>query len=344
MTVTDDRFFRFVRDFLLVYLPKNRCCSENTVKSYRATIQLLRQFLSEQKNLPFSKITFDTISRSVIGEFMDWLEIERKCGHSTLNQRLAALKSFVGYAAQEDATLMQCYVELGKVPLKKVPTQPLCYLSEPALAALLQQPGVSHKRGIRDRFLMVLLYDTGARIQELLDLRIKDLHLNNSVPCVYLTGKGRKTRAVPLLKKTIEHLEVYMKHFHNELEYRDEDLLFYTVIKGKVGKMSCDNVALFLKRYAETARAVCPEIPTRVHPHLFRHTRAMHLYQSGVPLSYIKDFLGHTSVNTTDIYASADIGMLQSALEKAAVTSNHEQAISVWQDNEDLLLQLCGLQ
>lgn len=123
----DDRFFKYVRNFLLVYLPKNRCCSENTVKAYRDTIHLLRTFMKEQKGFSFSKITFDRLNHVLIGEFLDWLQTKRKCRASTRNHRLAALKSFFKYAAQEDASLMLAYMELSKVPLKKAPRPlPIC--------------------------------------------------------------------------------------------------------------------------------------------------------------------------------------------------------------------------
>jgi integrase/recombinase XerD len=340
----DVRFFKYVRDFLLIYLPKNRCYSENTVKAYRDTIHLLQIFFKEQKELPFTKITFDKLNHALMIEFLDWLEAERKCSISTRNHRLAALRSFFRYAAQEDPSLMYAYIELGKVPIKRVSAPRITYMSEIALSTLLQQPDQSNRRGIRDRFFMIFLYDTGARIQEVLDLRLKDLHLRDSVPSVYLTGKGQKTRVVPLLKKTLQHLDLYLRHFHPETTCSNDDLLFYTVIKGKTGKMSPDNVASFLKRYGASAKLTCPEIPGRVHPHMFRHTRAMHLYQSGMPLSYIKDFLGHANVNTTDIYASADITMLKSALEKIYVNDNAREQIPAWQNNEELLLHLCGLE
>lgn len=232
--------------------------------------------MKKQKGLTFPKITFDRLDHVLIGEFLDWLQTERKCSISTRNHRLAALKSFFKYAAQEDASLMLAYMELSKVPVKKAHGAAITYMSEKALSNLLQQPDENTRRGIRDRFLMIFLYDTGARIQEILDLRLKDLHLSDSVPCVYLTGKGQKTRAVPLLKKTIQHLNLYMKHFHPENMHNNDDLLFYTVIKGKTGKMSPDNVASFLNRYGASARLVCPEVPERIHPHLFRHTRAIY--------------------------------------------------------------------
>lgn len=339
----DDRFFKYVRNFLMIYLPKNRCCSENTVKAYRDTINLLRVYMERIESIPFTKITFDLLDHKFIGRFLDWLENERKCNISTRNHRLAALKSFFKYAAQEDPSLMIAYMELNKVPVKKMPVKTIAYMSKKALSILLQQPPDNTCRGIRDRFLMIFMYDTGARIRELLDLRLKDLHLNDSIPCVYLTGKGQKMRAVPLLKKTVKHLDLYMRHYHMSKTRKADDLLFYTVIKGETGKMSADNVASFLKRYGASARLNCLEVPERVYPHLFRHTRAMHLYQMGMPLSYIKDFLGHSSVNTTNVYASADVSMLKAALEKANEHNDIPKEVPVWQENEELLLHLCGL-
>lgn len=339
----DERFFKYVRNFLMVYLPKNRCYSENTVRAYRDTINLLRVYIEEKEAISFVKITFDLLDHTLMDRFLDWLECERKCSISTRNHRLAVLKSFFKYAAQEDPSLMMAYMGLSRIPVKKKPITTLKYMSEKALSTLLQQPTENTRCGIRDRFFMIFMYDTGARIQELLDLRLKDLHLNDSVPCVYLTGKGQKTRAVPLLKKTEKHLGLYMKHYHPAETRINEDLLFYTVIKGQTGKMSADNVASFLKRYGASARLDCLEVPERIFPHLFRSTRAMHLYQTGVPLSYIKDFLGHTSVNTTSIYASADVSMLKAALEKANARDNVPKEIPVWQDQEELLLHLCGL-
>ncbi|MHB8190446.1 MAG: tyrosine-type recombinase/integrase [Ferrimicrobium sp.] len=339
----DDRFFCYVRDFLLVYLPRNRCFSPNTVRSYRDCIQLLCTFVKVEQGLATSQITFERLDHVLVGEFLNWLGEKRNCSASTQNQRLAALKSLFKYAAQRDISLMASYLELSKVPPKRVPGSRVPYLSENALEALLRQPNEKTQLGIRDRFFMVLLYDTGARIQEILDLRLMDLHLSDSISCVYLTGKGERTRAVPVLSKTIQHLGLYMKHFHGQKPQNRQDLLFYTVIKGQTGKMSPDNVSCFLNRYARSARQLSPEVPERVSPHLFRHTRAMHLYQAGMPLSYIKDFLGHASVNTTDIYAAADLNMMRQALEKAYVNDDACREVPIWQDNEVLLMQLSGM-
>lgn len=257
---------------------------------------------------------------------------------------MAALKSFFRYAAIEDPTLIAAYGELQRVHAVKSTPDPVDYLSEPALKALLAQPDVRTNRGVRDRFLLILLYDTAARIQELLDIRLRDLTLSGATPCVYLTGKGKKTRIVPLLNKTVDHLTFYLDRFHPGSTRNNNDYLFYTVIHGRAGRMSEDTAAHWVKRYGEAARMVCPEVPERVHPHLLRHTRAMHLYQSGIPLSYLKDFLGHSQIHTTDRYAFADTKMMRDALEK--VIQNSPAATGeqpMWNGDEALILKLCGL-
>ena len=341
----EDSFFRYVKGFLTVYLPKNKCYSHHTVKSYRDTINLFRKFLLEEKAIAFTEITFDQISHQVVYEFLSWLQNKRHCSATTKNHRLAALKSFLHYCAMEDPALVALYMDIQSVRPQRVTRNRVDYMSETALKILLEQPDPHTRSGLRDRFLMILLYDTGARIQEILDLKLKDIHLNDQTPCIYLTGKGNKTRLVPLMDKTIAHLQEYLKTFHPDNDQNLGAYLFYTRIRGIKGKMSDDNVSCLLKRYAKLAHDFCPEVPLRMHAHLFRHTRAMHLYQAGIPLSYIKDFLGHVSLNTTDIYASTDTSMMKAALEK--INPEHPEhitkALPVWRDNEEMILKLCGL-
>ena len=339
----DDRFFKYVRGFLTIFLPKNKCYSDNTIKGYRDAINLFRKFMLDEKSIHFTEISFDKIDHDLVYEFLTWLQNTRGCKISTKNHRLAALKSFFLYCANEDPSLMAVYMEVQKVKQQRVARSSVKYMSETALKILLEQPDVNTRCGSRDRFFMILLYDTGARIQEILDLKLKDIHLNDQAPCIYLTGKGNKTRAVPIMDKTIAHLDKYMKNFHPNSD--NNQYLFYTKIKGQKGKMSDDNVSCFLKKYAKLASRVCSEIPPRMHAHLFRHTRAMHLYQAGIPLSYIKDFLGHVSVNTTDIYAFTDTSMMRVALEKVSKRNDETtiEEIPIWKENEDMILKLCGL-
>ncbi|MHC1772367.1 MAG: tyrosine-type recombinase/integrase [Flexilinea sp.] len=340
---TDDSFFRYIRGFLTIYLPKSRCYSPNTVKSYRDTINLFRGFLWKIKEIPFTAIRFTMINHALIYEFLEWLQTSRHCSVSTRNQRLAALKSFLNYCAIEDPALVAIYLDVQNVTALREIKKRVSFFSQNALKILLSLPDSNNNPGIRNRFLMILMYETGGRIQEILNLKIRDLHLEFDTPVVYLTGKGNKTRAVPLMDKTISHLMVYLRLFHPQYPYGIDDYLFYTVIHGCKQAMSPDNVSVFLKKYAYQAKKICPEIPDNIHAHMFRHSKAMHLFQAGIPLSYIKDFLGHVSVTTTSIYASADITMIKEALEKAASQGKVTSEIPIWDGNEDLILKLCGL-
>jgi len=342
--IKDSSFFKHVKGFLTIYLPRHKCSSKNTIKSYRETINLLRIFIQEEKNIPFVKITFDIFSYDLICRFLDWLKDKRKCSKTTRNQRLAAVNSFLSYAAIHDPALMALCIRVKKIPYHKTGQRRVEYMRQTAIKAVLGQPNVAKKNGFRDRFFMILLYDTGARVQEMLDLRLKDFQLGSSTPFVYLTGKGGRTRAVPLMGKTIKHLNEYLARFYPDGTGDNEQYLFYTTIDSCKKRMSEENVSSFIKRYGESARKVCPDVPPRVHPHLFRHSRSMHLYQMGIPLSYIKDFLGHSNINTTSIYASADITMMKKALEsvsKKDATGKIE--IPVWQGDENMILSLCGL-
>lgn len=340
----NDSFFKYVRSFLTVYLPKNKCYSPNTIKAYRDTINVLRLFLYEQKNISFTQITFDMLNHALVYEFLEWLQSSRNCRISTRNQRLAALKSFLHYCAIEEPSLASIYLDVQDITALRDTKKGVSYMTQNALKTILIQPDVKNRFGLRNRFFMIAMYDTGGRIQEILNLKLRDICLELDIPCIYLTGKGNKVRAVPLMEKTVLHLKEYLKVFHPTCPKNTDEYLFYTVIKGKKCAMSPDNVSIFIKKYANQARISCPEVPKRVHAHLFRHSRAMHLYQSGIPLSYIKDFLGHVNATTTSIYASADTTMIRDALEKAAKLDDNSTAeVPIWEGNEDMILKLCGL-
>ncbi len=338
----NELFFRCVREFLTVHLPLHQCKSDKTIKSYRDALNLLRYFMKQKKKIPFTKLSFDDFSMKVILEFLDWLEDERKCGISTRNQRLAALNSFFKYSAEAEPSLVSIYLDIRKIPIKKGQKRKVNSLSKNALQEILLQPDLNKKTGIRNQCFMITLYDTGGRIQEVLDLQIKDLVLNIESPYVYINGKGNKVRMVPLMPKTVEHLKKYISIFHDVNTNIRDNYLFYTTIKGRRDKMSQENVAKFLNKYCQMAHKECAEVPSKIHAHLFRHTKAMDLYRSGIPISYIKDFLGHESLDTTSIYAEADLEMMRSALEKV-----NENGVSttkpIWENNEDMILKLCGL-
>lgn len=276
MKVKDAQFFTVVSSFLNVYLVKNRSCSSNTVKSYEDALNLLFTFLEGTKDIPRQRVNWSHFTRQNIQEFVDWLEKVRNCSRQTQLQRLAAIRSFVRYGGIVDLRVIAIQADVERIRYRKPPPALVGYLTKEELSIFLAQPNCKKRTGFRNMVFLVLMYDTAARCQEMLDLRIQDLVLHRTSPCVYFTGKGNKTRVVPILPKTAEHLRSYLKKFHPAENRKRDDYVFYAY-GGPQRPMSPDTVAAFVKKYGESARHVCTSIPERVHPHMLRHTRAMHL-------------------------------------------------------------------
>lgn len=255
-------FFNTVRSFLLEYLPNQRCFSEATVRSYSQVMNLFVLYLRTEQGLPVKQIRFAIMDREVILNFLDWLETHRHCGANTRNHRLMVLRSFFNYAGELDCVQVALSVIVQHIPTKTTQSKVVEYLSETALAVLLQQPILSKRTELRNSFFMVLMYDTAARCGELLGMKVRDLRLKIQYPIAYLHGKGGKTRTVPLLPKTIQHCERYLRAFHPNEPADSEKQLFYTVIHGIQQPMSDDTVARFLKIYGNLAHNDCPEVPS----------------------------------------------------------------------------------
>jgi site-specific recombinase XerD len=302
------------------------------------------EFLRIEKHMRVEKITFSTISKQTVLDFLEWLESVRQCSPASRNHRLSIIRTFLSYAGGLDCTQIALELDIKRIPMKKHQQTIVDFLSENALKILLEQPNTRKLNGIRDRFFMALMYDTAARCSEMLDLKICDLRINTSDPEAHLLGKGNKIQAVPLMEKTVEHYRHYLNIFHPDADNTSRDYLFYVVTHAQSHRMSPDAVSAFMKKYGESARKICPEIPTRVHAHQLRHSRAIHFYRKGMPLALVGEYLGHVSLESTKIYAYADTEMKRKAMEK--IDSNFidmSTPIPMWQDNEDMILKLSGL-
>lgn len=288
--------------FFTEYLPLQRNVSTNTISSYRDTFRLLLLFYDTKKNVKPNQISIEMLNRNSIEEFIQWLKNDRNCSPSTCNQRLGALKSFFCYLqfAQPDYAL-QCQQNLAVRSLKQ-PEPGFKYLTIEGIQLLLEQPDISTKYGRRDLALLSLMYDTGARVQEISNIRLT--HIRFSAPAtVSLIGKGDKTRIVPLLSRTEQILKQYIQTFKLN-EQGNESYLFQNQKRQQLSRFG---IAYILDKYADMARRVRPDlIPEKLSPHCIRHSKAMHLLQANVNLIYIRDLLGHTNVTTTEIYARAD--------------------------------------
>jgi site-specific recombinase XerD len=332
-------FFSMTYEFLEVYLPKQCGRSPHTVESYRDALSLFRRYILNVLGISIGKFTFAECTRDCVLGFMNYLS-ELKSKPSTRNQRLAALKSYLMFAADKDISLQSNELEVRRVPQCRVPKTDKTLVPEDAMTAILTQPP-NTKMGLRDRTIMILLYDSGARLAEVLGLGVSDVAIDSDNPYIRVNGKGGKQRIVPISVKTAAYLAHYMSVYHAK-EPPKTDLLFFTVIKNVIGMMSEGNVERFVKEYARQAQSSCPSVPDHVHPHMFRRTRATQLYQNGVSLPLVSRLLGHASLETTRLYANPSLKMLRDAIESVE-TSEAKAVRPIWESDEALMAKLNGL-
>ncbi len=325
--------------YLSKYLPSRVGLSHNTILSYRDSFALLLRFCSEGKAMTIEKITLGTLQKNLIEEFLDWLETQRGSSVSTRNQRLAAIHAFYRYLQMEEPEQIYLCQQILAIPMKRTASKAIDYLTLDAMKAILEAPDTACLMGRRDLVLLSLMYDTGARVQEIADLTVADVRLENPAT-VKVTGKGNKSRLIPLMTPTAKLIEQYM----SENNLKHAAMGSYPLFQNRSHtKLSRAGIAYILNKYVEESRLLHPEnIPKVVSPHCFRHSKAMHLLQAGVNLVYIRDLLGHVSITTTEVYARADSLMKRNALENAYQTTT-PSVMPVWQQNNDLLKWLKDL-
>jgi integrase/recombinase XerD len=331
----EPNFWQYARNFLHIYLPKVRSLSQNTIDSYKQSISFYIDYLETQIGVERQDISFDHLNRKHVKNYLVWMNEKQNLAAKTCNLRLTALKSFMEYCADEDITLVAIYNDVRSVRGLKEHKKTVLYMTNEAIEALLKTPKTDTKKGRRNRMIFILLYDTAARAQELVDITLRDLHIFNvRTPFITLTGKGNKSRNVPLMEKTVAHINRYLQEFHPHPKTGGEEPLFYSLRDGKPHALSTDSINLLLGKYANQARAICPEIPEHVHCHLIRKTRAMTLYRQGMPLTVIMEMLGHASLSTTsNFYAFATLEMIHEAMKKTSPEAVEEAPL--WK-NEDI--------
>ncbi len=324
-----------VTGFFVRYLAAERNVSPHTMAAYRDTFKLLLRFLREVAHRPVDALHFEDLTPERIGQFLDHLETARHNTVRTRNARLAAIHSFMHYVLSREPGLAVSCQRILTIPVKKTTRPVLGYLTEGELAHVLAQIDRSTSNGERDYLLVALLYDTGARIQELLDLAPRDCRLV-SPPYVRIRGKGRRERLCPLLPQTARLVSQFLVRTGRTA---DDDRPL--VRNRRHDKLTRHGARYLLLKYL---RRASPSMPTLkrpgISPHTLRHTKGMHLLQAGVPLITIKDFLGHADVKTTEVYVQIDLTMKREAL--SLVGSPARPAKSTRLPN-DLLLWLESL-
>lgn len=333
MKTTD--FARILSSFLLDELPMVRNQSGNTISSYRDTYVKLLIYFRDQLRVNPEKLNVSDMSKERISGFLNWLEAE--CGNSisTRNQRLAAIHSLFRYIQiQAPEYIFQCQQVLS-IPYKKADKRQVGYLSEEETKTLLALPDTSTRKGRRDQMLLTLLYDSGARVQELADLCVGSIRLDAPAQ-VKLFGKGRKSRSVPLMDKTVSLLKQYLsEHGLNSPAHYEHPLFFNS--QGK--KLTRQGITYILKKYAFECGI------TEISPHKIRHTKAMHLTEADINPIFIRDFLGHTDLKVTEVYSKTSVKMKKAALDKMKSGKDvvPDKPKADWTEDKSLLDWLNGL-
>lgn len=328
----DTSFWKLVKDFLHEYLPLIRNLSDKTIQAYRDSLQIFLYFLDEEKNIKNEKVTFEIFNRDTIKEYIVWLKEKKTSSPKTINLRITAIKSFLKYASDENFELKTYYYDVCSIKGQKITKKPIEFLENEATKAILEAYDNDTKIHIRNKVILILMYDTGVRVQEISDLKLSSLHLGDKNPYITVIGKGRKLRNVPLTSKTVAHLKKYVEKFHKSSN--DNEFLFYSTLDNKPHQLSTDSISLILKKAADIARNKCDKVPDNVHCHLLRKTKAMDLYKSGVPLPYIMQLLGHESMSTTSgFYAFATLDMLADAVNKTNDNIQNEEKL--WKNVKD---------
>lgn len=327
-------FAKYLTQFLSVYLREQKNLSKNTIYSYRDAFKLLIHYFQEVNKIPVERITLNHLSKKCLIDFLEWLETDRKCGITTRNLRLAAIHSFFRYIQAEEPAGIFHFQEVTTISIKKAKKTVVEHLTPEAMKLLLGQPDKHTAKGRRDLTLMSILYDTGARVQELIDIKVCDVILQ-APSVIILTGKGNKIRRVPLMKNTVSLLQNYILENNLDKPWKNANPLF---TNSQHHKLTKEGIAYIISKYVASARQISTLLPLKVKVHMFRHSKAMHLLQAGVNLIYIRDFLGHVDLKTTEIYAKADTETKRQAIEKLSpdlIDSNlpdwnKDQALLSW--------------
>jgi site-specific recombinase XerD len=307
-------FAVLLQRYLTSHLAGLRGASPNTIASYRDTFKLLITYMRDQEAISPEKLALNCIDVEAVTGFLNWLESSRQNSVSTRNQRLAAISSFYTWMQSQEPALMARCQDIMAIPVKKGAQACVHHLTVEQTRCLLAAPDRTTPSGRRDATLLATLYDTGARVQELVDLTVGNVRLQKPA-VITLTGKGRKTRHVPLGANTVALLANYLTEFRLDMPGRDGYPVFFN---QQHAKLSRGGVAWIIDKYR--ALTGTPElVRAKISPHVMRHSKAMHLYEAGVPLPYIRDILGHVDLSTTEIYARASTEAKRRALEAAYV-------------------------
>lgn len=335
------RIAGYVSQFLNEYAPSQKTDSVNTLRSYQNALSLYLAFLENEKKIQCTGLTGNCFTRMVIEEWIKWLKEKRGCTPESCNNRLASLRVFLKFLGSRDVAYLYLYQEATGIPRQKCVKKKIDGLTRGAVKALMESPDPTSRTGHRDMAFMILLYSTAARLDEVLSMKNKQLHLDVPKPCASIIGKGRKIRTLYLLPKVVAHLKQYLKEFHGPSP-DPEAYVFYSRNTGIYGKMTQPAMDKVLKKHAGTAHEICKDVPLGLHAHQLRHAKASHWLEDGMNIIQISFLLGHEQLQTTMIYL--DITTEDEALALATLEDENDKKVSPkWKKADGSLVDFCGI-
>jgi integrase/recombinase XerD len=332
-----------VKRFFSDYLPVQKGLAANTIAAYRDSLKLLLCYAADRRKKAVEELTVEDLDEPLVLAFLEHLESARGCSARTRNARLAAIRAFFGFLARENPLLLPQCQAIRAIPLKRHEHKTMTYLEENETQAVLDAVAGTARTGIRDQALLLVLYNTGARVSEIAHLKVDDLRLDD-VPQVRLLGKGRKERSCPLWPETAEALRVYLQE-RTPRDPRCEQVF----LNANGSPLTRFGIRHILRKHVARAQDACPSLTNkRVSPHTLRHTTAMHLLRSGNEVNMVSYWLGHADINTTHVYVEIDMEMKRRMLEKAPSPAVNraapwrQPAILDWLDSLTKSPRLCG--
>lgn len=309
-------FSKHLCTYIEEYLPNLKNYSSNTILSYQDSFRLLEEFMLEKYGIKPYLLDYKHFTETRIIDFLEWLKLERNCCISTCNQRLSAISAFLKYASTRNTSALKACITVSNIPKKKVSRKPFSYFSVEELEILFRMPNTQRELERRDLVILCLLYDSGARAQELCDITLRDIHFSRQTSII-LKGKGRKNRSVPLMENPAKMLKEYIDRSIPRSAAKDSPVFLNQ--RGEQITPAC--IRNLMLKYVTKAKSVRPDLfqEESYSPHSMRHSKAVHMLEAGVDMIYIRDFLGHSSIQTTEIYATVSQALLIKTLRSREI-------------------------
>lgn len=332
-------FIKQLSEYFDVYLPSNKKCSKNTIASYADGFVTLFQFFKDEKSKNHYSIKYSDITAKTMDEYILWLQNQKNYSAASQKQRISSLSSFLKYASSREMDALSAYSAVSQTQTPKVPKKCFPYFTLEEIKTLLSTPKNTGKSGYRDVTILALMYDSGARAQEICDITICDITLAKT-SSIRIHGKGNKTREIPISSDVSKIIKKYLAESGRDLKDNRNDYLFPSQRSNRITTACIRNL---VHKYVTAAKADNPDLfnEESYSPHSFRHSKAVHMLEAGVPLIYIRNFLGHESIQTTEIYLrihqSSVSKILKERKSETTLPKMNEHSTSTNQDIPDFL-------